>query len=412
MKRVSLSEQRPAALFAASASRPGSVAWLAFLSLAVFVMAVLLPTGMQGQPPGKEKNKQKAKQTAVRTVTIATGLWHPWSLAWLPNGDMLVTERNGKLRVVRDSRLDSEPIAGVPPVHSVRLSGLMEVLPHPNFAQNHWVYLTYTKDVGPDLVATTLARGKLEGNRLTGVKDILICDAWAGDGGSGSRLVWGRDGMLYMTTGASNGNAAQEPGSLRGKILRLRDDGAAAPGNPFEGRPGYKAEIYSMGHRNQLGLAFNPVTGELWNNENGPNGGDEINVILPGRNYGWPLVSLGRTYPGPWQAKTSEPTHAGFEPPIVYWMPSISVSGLTFYTGDKLPKWKGDLFVGGLRYGEIPGTGRLDRILFNEKMEELRRESLLTDLHQRIRDVKQGPDGFLYLATDEINGAILRIEPK
>jgi glucose/arabinose dehydrogenase len=160
-----------------------------------------------------------------------------------------------------------------------------------------------------------------------------------------------------------------------------------------------------------MGLAVHPVTGEVFLAEMGPNGGDEINVLKAGRNYGWPLVSLGRTYPGPWQAKVNEPTHTGFEPPVVYWTPSISVSGLTFYTGDALPKWKGDLFVGGVRYGEVPGTGRLDRVLLNDKLEELRRESLLTDLHQRIRDVKQGPDGLLYVATDEIKGAILRIGP-
>ena len=185
------------------------------LSAGVFVAAVMLPTHLEGQPQGKEKAKQKAKQTAVKTTTLATDLWHPWSLAWLPNGDMLVTERNGKLRMLRDNRLDPEPIAGVPAVHSVRLSGLMEVLPHPNFAQNQIVYLTYTKDVGPDLVATTLARGRLQGKQLVELKDIVVCDPWAGDGGSGSRLAWGRDGMLYMTTGASNGNAAQEGGSLR-----------------------------------------------------------------------------------------------------------------------------------------------------------------------------------------------------
>ena len=228
---------------------------LVALSLGVFVAVVTLPMNVQGQPQAKEKNKAKAKATPVKTTTLATGLWHPWSLAWLPNGDMLVTERNGKLRTVRDGKLDADPVAGVPAVHSVRLSGLMEVLPHPNFAQNHFVYLTYTKDVpekGEGQVATTLARGRLENRQLVDVKDILICDSWAGDGGSGSRLAWGPDGMLYMTTGASNGNAAQEGSSLRGKILRLKDDGTAAPGNPFAGKPGSKAEIYSMGHRNSL----------------------------------------------------------------------------------------------------------------------------------------------------------------
>ena len=220
-----------------------------------------------------------------------------------------------------------------PAVHSVRLSGLMEVLPHPNFAQNHFVYLTYTKDVGPNMVATTLARGRLEGHGLVEVKDILVCDSWAGDGGSGSRLAWGKDGMLYMTTGASNGMAAQEGTSLRGKILRLRDDGSPAPGNPFTGKAGYKAEIYSMGHRNSLGLAFNPVTGDLWNNENGPYGGDEINIIKPGANYGWPLVSFGRDYSGPQIVSFKE----GMVGPIVFWAPSIAPSGMAFYTGDRFP---------------------------------------------------------------------------
>src|SRR5579871_6467523 len=256
----------------------GSMKWgmnwakvsVAITSLCAALAIATWPSDLNGQPQGKEKGKGKAKQVQVKTTVVASGLWHPWSLAWLPNGDILVTERNGKLRTIRDGRLDPDPVAGVPPVHSVRLSGLMEILPHPKFAQNHWVYLTYTKDVGPDQVATTLAGGRLEGHQISDVKDILICDSWAGDGGSGSRLAWGRDGMLYMTTGASNGNAAQEPGSLRGKILRLRDDGTPAPGNPFAAKPGYRPAIFSMGHRNSLGLALNPVTGDIWNNENGP----------------------------------------------------------------------------------------------------------------------------------------------
>src|SRR5690606_19000284 len=196
-----------------------------------------------------------------------------------------------------------------------------------------------------------------------------------------------------------------------GKVLRFRDDGSMPDDNPFVGREGYLPEIYTLGHRNSLGLTVHPRSGEIWQSENGPNGGDEINVIEAGRNYGWPIVSLGRTYPGPWQWNHNVPTHPDFEPPVIYWMPAIAVSGLTFYTGDALSKWTGDLFVGGLRYGEIPGTGRLDRILFNESMEELRRESLLVELHQRIRDVAQGPDGLLYVLTDEDEGAVLRIEP-
>jgi len=373
-----------------------------------FVGVVSMPSELQGQPQAKEKAKAKAKAVQIKTTTIATGLWHPWSLAWLPNGDMLVTERNGKVRRVRDGRLDAEPLGGVPAVHSVRLSGLMEVLPHPNFAQNQFVYLTYTKDVGPDQVATALARGKLVGNQLTEVKDLLVCDSWAGDGGSGSRLAWGKDGMLYMTTGASNGNAAQEGTSLRGKILRLRDDGTAAPGNPFAGKAGYKAEIFTMGHRNSLGLALNPVTGDMWSNENGPYGGDEVNILKAGSNYGWPKVSYGRDYAGPKIVSHMD----GMVEPVIFWTPSIAVSGMMFYTGDRFPEWKNNLFVGAQLGGAAQGVPHLERIVLNENWDETARESLLTDLKQRVRDVRQGPDGLIYILTDEENGALIRIEPR
>jgi glucose/arabinose dehydrogenase len=373
------------------------------LLLGMFAAISTLPAPVSGQPQGKKK----APPTKVRTVTMVTGLWHPWSLAFLPSGDVLVTERNGKLRLVHDGVLDPEPIAGVPPVHSVRLSGLMEILLHPQFAQNHIVYLTYTKDIAKDQVATTLARGRFEGHQLSDVKDVLICDSWAGDGGSGSRLAWGRDGMLYMTTGASNGNAAQEPGSLRGKILRLRDDGTPAPGNPFAGKPGYRPEIFSMGHRNSLGLALNPVTGDIWNNENGPYGGDEINIIKAGANYGWPLVSFGREYTGPKIPNFGE----GMTQPIVFWAPSIAPSGMAFYTGDRFPEWKNNVFVGAMLGGAAQGYPHLERITFDQNWDEIARQSLLTDLRQRIRDVRQGPDGLLYVLTDEENGALIRLEP-
>jgi aldose sugar dehydrogenase len=374
------------------------------LSAAVFIAGATLAPNAHGQPQGKAK---KAAPTQVRVVTMASGLVHPWSLAFLPNGDMLVTERPGRLRILHDGRLDPEAITGVPKVHAVRLSGLMEILPHPNFAQNQIVYLTYTKDITDKEVATTLARARFDGKQLLDVKDILICDTWAGDGGSGSRLAFGKDGMLYMTTGASNGNAAQEPGSLRGKILRLRDDGTPAPGNPFAGKPGYRAEIYSMGHRNSLGLAFNPVTGDLWNNENGPYGGDEINVIKPGGNYGWPKVSFGREYTGPKIPNFAE----GMIGPIVFWAPSIAPSGMAFYTGDRFPQWKNNVLVGAMLGGAVQGVGHLERITFDQNWDETARQSLLTDLKQRIRDVRQGPDGLVYVLTDEDNGALLRLEP-
>ncbi len=219
--------------------------------------------------------------------------------------------------------------------------------------------------------------------------------------------MFGPDGFLYMTSGG-NDDTTQDPATHAGKVLRLRDDGTAAPGNPFAGKGG-APEVFTLGHRNGMGIAVHPGTGQIWENENGPNGGDEVNVLQAGGNYGWPLVSLGRTYPGPWQSKGF--SHEGFIDPIVYWTPAIAISGMAFYTGSKLPKWKGDLFVGGMRMGEIPGTGHLERVLFNENMEELRREMLLVDLRQRIRDVKQGPDELLYLLTDDDNGAVLRIEP-
>lgn len=393
---------------------------LKFLPLAAAAAGLAFVTvGPLQHAQAQEKAGAKAAPKAAKgkgtpaarykAVTMATGLNHPWSVAWLPNGDMLVTERPGRLRLVHDGVLDPTPITGVPKVHAVRLSGLMEVLPHPNFAQNHYVYLTYTKNLkeeGP-VVATTLARGRLEGKALVDVKEILECDSWAGDGGSGSRLAWGKDGMLYMTTGASNGPTGQELTSLRGKILRLTDEGKPAPGNPFEKTPNAKAEIYSLGHRNSLGLAFNPTTGDLWNNENGPAGGDEVNVIKPGANYGWPDVSFGRTYEG--QRIVGFKT--GITTPVIFWAPSIAPSGMMFYTGDKFPAWKGNLFVGAQLGGTVPGNPHLERIVLDQYQDETSRETMLVDMKQRVRDVRQGPDGLVYVLTDEDNGSLIRIEP-
>jgi glucose/arabinose dehydrogenase len=350
-----------------------------------------------------------AEQHKIRVTVVTKGLVHPWSVAFLPDGSMLVTERPGRLRVIRDGVLDPKPVSGVPDVRTKGNGGLMDIALHPRFAENHLLYFTYTKPVENDRGAPTVARGRLEGGALADVRDILVTEAWEGNGGLSGRIAFGRDGMLYMASGGNVEKVAQEPGSLRGKVLRVRDDGSAPPDNPFQGRAGYRPEIYTLGHRNSLGLMVHPETGALWNNENGPNGGDEINIILPGRNYGWPLISFGRDYPGP---RISEhPTREGMESPIVVWLPSIAVSGMTVYTGDRFPKWKGNVFVGSMRMGEIPGTGHLERIVFNDKTEELRRESLLRELRQRIRDVRQGPDGYLYLLTDEDDGALLRIEP-
>ncbi|HKH70231.1 MAG TPA: PQQ-dependent sugar dehydrogenase [Vicinamibacterales bacterium] len=372
------------------------------------------PSGIPAVPlPDKPVVYDTAEGQRIRVVVVTRGLSHPWSLAFLPDpstplgaGAMLVTERTGQLRVIRNGVLDPQPIAGVPAVRSQGLSGLMDVALHPRFAQNHFVYLTYTKPLQGTQNTLALARGRLDGQTLTDVRDVFV--ASAGTGGA-ARIAFGRDGTIFMTTGGGGDKGAQDPNSHAGKVLRLRDDGTAPPDNPFVGRAGYKPEIYSLGHRNSIGLAIHPGTGEPWQNENGPNGGDELNIIKSGRNYGWPIISYGRTYPGPRQSDI--PWQEGFEQPAVFWVPSIAISGLAFYTGDRLPKWKGDVFVGGLRTGEIPGTGHLERILFNEKMEELRRESLLGDLRQRIRDVRQGPDQLIYLLTDADDGAVLRIEP-
>ena len=247
---------------------------------------------------------------------------------------------------------------------------------------------------------------------LKDVKDLFVAEPWwDGAGGSASRIVFGRDGMLYMTAGSGGGanfGQGQVTNIHKGKIMRLRDDGTVPPDNPFVGRSEFKPEIYSWGHRNSLALIVHPVSGELWNSENGPNGGDEINVIKAGKNYGWPTVSMGRSYEGPWQGKFEKD---GMEGPLVYWMPAIAASGLMVYTGDKFPAWRNNAFVGAMRYGEIPNTGHLQRIVFNEKTEEIRREMLLTEFRQRVRDVRQGPDGFVYLLTDESPGALLKLEP-
>jgi aldose sugar dehydrogenase len=362
-----------------------------------------------------------AEQHKIRVVIVARGLVHPFSLAFLPNGDALVSERGTKLRIVRNAAgaggvqatLDPEPIAGLPEFPPFRTGGLHEVALHPKFASNQLVYFTYNKAgaVGQNpnqrQSAVTLARGRFDGKSLTNVEELFSGD-W-NNGASGSRLAFSRDGMIYMTTGAPFDDKAQRADTVYGKVLRLTEDGKAPRDNPFVGKAGARPEVFSMGHRDQLGLTIHEATGTVLAAEHGPNGGDEINVIHAGGNYGWPKFSFGRTYEGP---RISEvPLGPGIEQPLVLWIPSIAPTGLTFYTADRIPAWKGNLFVGSARRGEVPRTGGLERVVVNDKLEELRRESLLTELHQRIRDVRQGPDGLLYVITDEDDGALLRIEP-
>jgi aldose sugar dehydrogenase len=350
-----------------------------------------------------------AEQGRIRVV-VTKGLSHPWSLAFMPDGNMLVTERPGRLRFVRKGVLDPQPISGVPTVYTQGLGGLMDIALHPRFAETRLVYLSHTKPVGQGTHTSALIRGRLDGMALVDVKELFVADAVGKGPAAGNGMAFGRDGMLYMAVGGANDEVAQNPNSHFGKIIRLRDDGSVPPDNPFVGRAGHKPEIYSLGHRNMLGLTVHPATGEMWENENGPLGGDEVNILKKGGNYGWPFVSFGRQYSG---AKVSkEITRAGFEDPVLVWNPSIAISGMTFYTGDRLPRWKNNLFVGGLQFGRIPGTGQMHRIVFNENWEEIRREALFVELRQRIRNVRQGPDGLLYVLTDEDDGAILRIEPE
>ena len=351
-----------------------------------------------------------AEQHKIRVSAIARGLSHPWAIAFLPDNNILVTERPGRLRLIQGGVLDPQPISGTPNVRTDGNGGLMDVAIHPDFLENGLVYLTYTKPVENGWGAPALAVGRLIDGALIDVRDLVVTEAYEGNSGLNGRVAFGSDGNVYMSTGGRVGEVAQDPMSLRGKVLRIEDDGSMPADNPFLNRLNYRPEIYTLGHRNTLGLMLHPETGEIWQHENGPNGGDEINILLPGGNYGWPIVSFGRFYSG--ERVNDNPTREGLESPLLVWLPAIAASGFAVYTGDKFPAWKGNVFVGSLRMGGIPGTGHLQRIVFNERTEEMRRELILTELKQRIREVREGPEGFLYLLTDEeSDGALLKIEP-
>jgi glucose/arabinose dehydrogenase len=307
--------------------------------------------------------------------------------------------------------LDPEPIAGVPEVRITTLGGLLEVLPHPQFATNGILYLTYAKGGEGTLSTTALARGRLDGKAIKDLRDIFVAENWSNSPTNfGGRMVFGRDGMLYLAVGErQEQDRAQNTMEHGGKVLRLRDDGTAPPDNPFYGKEGFLPEIYSFGHRSPQGLAVHPVTGDLWENEHGPLGGDEINVVRAGRNYGWPLVTYGRNYDG--KAVSELQTRADLESPFMYWVPSIAISGLTFYTGDRLAAWKGNAFVGSMMEGRTRATGHVQRITFSDDGQPIQREPILAQLRQRIRDVRMGPDGLIYVLTDQNPGVLLRIEP-
>ncbi len=350
---------------------------------------------------------------SLNVETIARGLDHPWGLAFLPDGKMLVTERPGRLRVMtRDGKL-SPPVTGVPAVRASGQGGLHDVVLDRDFASNKTVYLCYAEPASGG-GRTAMTRARLSDGEAPQLDDVKVIFRQEGPLSSGNhygcRIVQGRDGNLWLTMGDhfTYRDEAQNLSNHIGKIVRVTPDGAVPRDNPFVGRADAKPEIYSYGHRNQLGLAFHPVTGALWNAEHGPNGGDELNIIRPGANYGWPEVSLGRDYAGPWQGVFAK---EGMQGPEVYWMPSIGVAGLLFYNGDKFPAWRGNAIVGSMRLGEIPNTGHMQRIVFNEKGEEIRREMFLTELRQREREVREGADGFIYILTDEAQGGLFRLEP-
>jgi glucose/arabinose dehydrogenase len=373
------------------------------------------PSGLEGKPlTAGPFNYNTAEHQDIR-VTVLTRVAWPFGLAFLPNGDLLIAQRTGDMKRIARGTTTAVPVTGGPKAlfqgknGPTILHGYMHIALHPDFARNGWLYLSYSKaPSASQSLVSAVARAKYVDGRLTEVKDVWVGDTFYGP----VAIALTPDAKLYIAVSGLSGALAQEPAQIAGKVLRLNDDGTVPADNPFVGKQGYRPEIYTLGHRSSSDLVAHPVTGGLYLAEMGPNGGDEINHIQAGRNYGWPVVSLGRTYTGQWQHEAShQPTHAGFEEPILYWTPSISVTGLTFYQGNALPKWKGDMFVAGVRYSEVPGTGRVDRIMINEKFQELRRETLLGDLRQRIRDVKAGPDGLIYVATDEEQGAILRIEP-
>jgi glucose/arabinose dehydrogenase len=366
-----------------------------------------IPTGRPGRggyPLPELPAVFETFQHSVRVTVVARGLDRPWSLMILPDGDMLVSMRYAnEIRAIRGGVLDPTPLPGVP-----EMQRLFDLAMHPNFAENRLIYFGFARAVG-DGTAMVLARGRYEGNALVDVQELYV----SGPASQGaSRMAFAPDGTIYMTvSGAGGRRPGLDPRALDtvyGKVIRLRDDGTVPPDNPFIDTPGALPEIYSLGHRDHFGIAPHPVTGEMFHVELGPYGGDKVNVLRAGGDYGWPDYGYGRNNDS---SPMGNPQTPGIEPALLVWIPGITPSGLLFYTGDRFPAWRDNLMVGSVVRGRTNGESGVERVVFNDRMWETRRETFLSELQQRIRDIRQGPDGLIYLLTEEVDGAVLRIEP-
>ena len=376
---------------------PTRIRWPFRMVLAVLVI-------FMGHAFWQETRYEEASH-AYQIVPVVDGLEFPWGLAFMPNGDFLVTERPGRLRVVRAGQLDPTPVTGVPEVWYGGQGGMLDVALHPDFDTNRWVYLSYSRPGTGRLVTTAVSRGRLEGNALVDVEEVFVAEAWAqGPVHFGSRIVFDRQGYLYVSVGERGEmDQAQNPGNHKGTINRLHDDGTIPEDNPFVGQPGHQPSIYAWGNRSPQGLTIHPETGELWETEHGARGGDELNHIRAGRNYGWPIITHGVNYNGRAIGEGIR-EREGLEQPVHFWVPSIATSGLTFYSGDRFPQWQGDAFVGGLA-GEV-----LARVIMDGD-QAVGEEALMEGYERRIRAAVVGPDGFIYVLTDHLAGAVVRLEP-
>jgi aldose sugar dehydrogenase len=361
------------------------------------------PEPVRGLPPPPQP--AKVIRTGYKVTEIAKGLDHPWSMAFLPDGSILVTERAGRLRVIKNGSLQAEPVGGVPEVHTGSQAGLFDIVLHPNFAQNNMVYLTYAAGTTA-ANGTQVARAHFDGSKLQDLhvifKAMPLKDT---DNHYGGRMAFLADGTFALTIGEGfeYREKAQDLTSDLGKIVRLNEDGSVPQDNPLVGRPSVRPEIYTWGHRNEQGLILDVPSGRLYETEHGPRGGDELNIIVAGRNYGWPVITYGMDYSGAYVSPYTQ--RPGLEQPVIYWTPSIAPSGLAMYRGDKFPAWRGDLFVGALV------LKHLRRVHLDEHGEVVNQEQLLNDLNWRIRDVRAPADGYLYVCTDETDGHVLRLEP-